>query len=429
MSDPVGPTGATGPVRSGDPGPGAGALARRLRYLGGFERADPGEGGAPAGPAGARSRRGGRPPVARALSGWDRVGELTWRRLVRRENPLEGEPLSEFLLPPGYRAEDLLFFDTETTGLSGGAGNYVFLFGSARLEGRELVSEQLFLGDFPGEPEFLEALAERLRQHRLFLSYNGRAFDAPLLKSRFVLNRMEFELERQEDLLFWARRLWRRWLPNCSLGSVEREILGIERPEDVPGWEVPGIYLSYLATGEETRLPLVMEHNLQDVLSLVRLYGHLNGLLGCERLPAGADGAALGSYLLRLGQRRGASVLRESFSAGDQRAGRALSLHYKRLGEWERAASLWEGMVGERSLFAAVELAKYHEHRRRDPRTALRWVGAAEAWGLPLSREERTALAHRRRRLERKCTGRDEAPGPAKGGARGDGAGGTPQRW
>jgi len=402
------------PLKPPDPAPGEGSLARRLRYLGvrGGESPRAAGGGARPRTGKAARRREARAPEA--LRGWERLGELTWRRRVHRENPLAGQELSELLLPPGYSAEDLLFFDTETTGLSGGAGSYVFLFGSARLAGEELICEQLFLGDFPGEPEFLRALAGRLEAHRLFLSYNGRAFDAPLLKTRFVLNRMPFDLGRQEDLLFWARRLWRRSLPDCSLGSVERGVLGIQRTQDVPGWEVPGIYLNYLANGADDRLSLVMEHNLQDVLSLARLYVHVNRLLRLEELPVDADGASLGSYLLRAGQGQGVPILHKSFSAGDQRAGRALSLHYKRQGQWPRAVALWEAMTQERSVFAAVELAKYHEHRLHDPRGALEWVRRIDSWDRPLSGEERAELAHRRRRLERKCPAESSGAEPAE---------------
>ena len=382
-----------------------GALARRLRYLG--ARQPPSGGGGIPSPQGEHPRRGapGRDAerLERVLEGWERIGELTWRRLVRSENPNAGGEVSQLLLPEGYASEQLLFFDTETTGLSGGAGSHVFLFGSARFEAQELVCEQLFLADFPGEPEFLQNVARRLEGHRLFLSYNGRAFDAPLLKTRFVLNRMPFGLERQEDLLYWARRLWRRSLPDCSLSTIERRILKVERVRDIPGWEVPGIYLGFLAGSEDERLSLVMEHNLQDVLSLARLYGHVNRLLLDGEVPDGTDGAALGSHLLRAGQRRGEAVLHEVFCAGDQRAGRALSLHYKRLGQWQRAVALWEAMAGERSVFAAVELAKLHEHRLRDPAGALEWVRRIAAWNLPLSAEERALLVRRRQRLERKC--------------------------
>jgi len=354
--------------------------------------------------------------------GWEQAGRHTLRRQLHFPSPLAASGVSEYLLPRGYGRSDLLFFDTETTGLSGGAGNSIFLMGMAWIEGERLRVEQVFMKDFPGEAEFLSLLAERLNRHRVFVSYNGRAFDAHLLRTRFLLNRMSIQLEQQTDLLYWSRRLWRRTLPDCSLGTVEREILGIRRELDVPGFEVPGIYLEYLRSGRPGRLDAVLEHNLQDVRSLVELLVVVNSIL-CSRdgtaaagppeagtggstttAPARrADRTALGSFFLSREEQWGVELLKQSFSAGDEGAGRALSLYYKRAGAWPQAVDLWKQMAGKRrSLFAAVELAKYFEHRERDLELALEWVQTILTWRLPLQRRTRGELSHRRRRLLQK---------------------------
>jgi uncharacterized protein YprB with RNaseH-like and TPR domain len=338
------------------------------------------------------------------LEGWERTGELTYRRAVSFDNPLAGEPISEHLLPRGLSAGDLLFFDTETTGLSGGAGTLVFLVALGRLAGDRLEVEQFFLADYPGEPEFLRQLAPALGSAGQFISYNGRTFDAPLLAGRFALNRLSLALRGHNDLVYWARRLWRRALGDCSLGSIEREVLGVERFEDVAGVEVPAIYQEYLRRGWSPRLPLVWEHNSQDVRSLALLFARLNRLLGREEAPARIDLASLGSWLVSAGSpERGLELLRRSYEDGDSRAGRELSLHLKRAGRWEEAVEIWcELAANRRSLFAAVELAKHAEHRERDPRGALAWVERAQSWGLPLDGRARLELALRRARLERR---------------------------
>jgi uncharacterized protein YprB with RNaseH-like and TPR domain len=371
------------------------AMARRAEAPGAAEAVqEPGEAAAAGG------SRGG--PFA--APSWEPAGEYTFRRCMRLPDLLRGSRLSELLLPPGYAPEDLLFFDTETTGLSGGAGNLAFLVGLAGIEDGELYLEQLFLRDFPGEKEYLALVEQRLRRRRLFVSYNGRAFDAHVLQARFLLNRMALSLERQEDLLYWVRRLWRRRLADCSLGTVEREVLGVCREADVPGYEVPAIYLAYLRTGEPGRLEQVLEHNLQDTLALVRLFAAINGVLEEGRTPEaldGVDAAALGGYLLGQGRRRGAEVLAAAFGLGDELAGRRLSLYYKRGGDWDRAEAVWREMLRRRrSYFAGVELAKYLEHRRRDPLQALRWVREMLGWGPPLDPGVRRDLARRRERLE-----------------------------
>lgn len=336
--------------------------------------------------------------------GWGTAGEYTMRRQLQFPSPLQEARISEFLLPPGYNPSDLLFFDIETTGLSGGAGNSAFLVGLAWIDGQVLATEQIFLKDFPGEGEFLSVLGQRLGRHRVFVSYNGRAFDAHVLRTRFLLNRMELTLEQQTDLLYWSRRLWRRTLPDCSLGTVEREILGIVRGVDVSGFEVPGIYLQYLSSGQPGRLDAVLEHNLQDVRTLADLLATINTILvSRKKTPEAAvraDRAALGSFILSRDERWGVELLKGSFASGDEGAGRALSLYYKRRGAWREAVDLWKQMASKRkNMFAGIELAKYFEHRERDPEQALAWVRIVLSWQLPLDRRLRSELSLRRQRL------------------------------
>src|SRR5690242_8985814 len=119
---------------------------------------------------------------------WKREGEFLFRRRQLFEGRGVGvwpEPFS----PEVSSAEDLVFFDTETTGM-GGAGTVIFLFGAAWCEGPDLAVEQLFLSDFPGEPEFLMAVREILNRFRLFVSYNGKTFDTYVMKTRFLMNRI-----------------------------------------------------------------------------------------------------------------------------------------------------------------------------------------------------------------------------------------------
>jgi uncharacterized protein YprB with RNaseH-like and TPR domain len=353
---------------------------------------------------------GGRPEPAAGgagagFEGWERTGELTYRRAASFDNPLAGEPISEHLAPRGLSAGDLLFFDTETTGLSGGAGTLVFLVALGRLAGDRLEVEQFFLADYPGEPEFLQQLAPALRSAGQFVSYNGRTFDAPLLAGRFALNRLSLSMRGHNDLVYWARRLWRRTLGDCSLGSIERQVLGVRRGQDVAGHEVPGIYLDYLRRGWSARLPLVWEHNLQDVRSLAALFARLNRVLSGRELPQSADLASLGGWLLAAGNaERGLELLRRSLAEGDERAGRVLGLHLKRAGRWQEAAEVWQKLACDRrSLLAAVELAKHAEHRLRDPLEALAWVRQVLDWGLPLEARARRELALRLARLQRKA--------------------------
>jgi len=382
--------------------PGTYRLKKRLGYLQPARAA----GGASAGGASAGIPAGMNAGKLPPGGGWERVGEYTYRRQVRRRLPASGgykAGFSPYLVPPGTETDRLMVYDTETTGLSGGAGSLIFLMGTGWLEKEEACYEQIFLADFPGEPQFLQLVAERLSKADLLVSYNGKGFDSHLLRTRFAMAGSAFDLGKQLDLLYWARRLWKRIMGDCSLGNIERSVLGVRRGPDIPGYEIPGVYLNYLRRGEEQRLGLVFDHNIQDLDSLFRLLFLCNQILTSPESPVTADQTALGSYLLARMDSRGAARLERGFREGDQRAGRVLSLFYKRQQRWGEAAAVWEEMTAEsRSLFAVVELAKYYEHRRREPGSALDYVETALRWNLPLIPGERWELEKRKRRLQQK---------------------------
>jgi len=185
-------------------------------------------------------------------------------------------------------------------------------------------------------------------------------------------------------------------LPECGLTAVEQAVLGIRRARDIPGAEGPDAYFEYLRRGEIGRMPLVFEHNRQDLLAMVRLLDHVEALVAGRVEPEGVDVTALGAWLLERGEERGVGLLRRAHEAGDPLAGRLLGQHYKRRREWDRAVEVWERMAATRNAHAAVELAKYAEHRLRTPERALAWLDSA--WSEVL-RYRRDDAVRRRTRL------------------------------
>ncbi len=177
----------------------------------------------------------------------------------------------------GFDRDSALFFDVEATGLSRGAGTFAFLIGLAWFEGDHLILEQL-LAEHPGqERAALHRFLSRLQERSHFVSYNGKSYDVSVLQSRLVVNRF---MERQEaelrirphlDLLHTGRRLWRGTLPNHRLGTLETHLLGLDRVGDVAGAVVPHLYFAWLNTGDTAGLKKVIDHNRQDVLSMVSL--------------------------------------------------------------------------------------------------------------------------------------------------------------
>jgi uncharacterized protein YprB with RNaseH-like and TPR domain len=333
---------------------------------------------------------------------WKREGEFLYRRRQYFAGRGVGVWPGSFS-PEACAAEELVFYDTETTGLSGGAGSMIFLFGAAWCEGADLAVEQLFLSDFPGEPEFLLAVRELLKPFRAFVSYNGKTFDSHLLRTRFLMNRIEWDAGPQVDLLHHARRLWKTVVGNCSLRSLESRVLGFTRELDVAGEDIPLIWLEFLRAARPGSLPAVFDHNVMDVVSLARLYGVIGALLGGSPPETPIDERALGTWMIRAGAPAGASILEEAFRQGNEQAGIALALHHKRLHEWDRAAEVWERLLaGARSLLAAVELAKHHEHRTRSYEAAIDLVEKVLSWNLPLDLRSRREIFKRRERLQRK---------------------------
>ena len=221
------------------------------------------------------------------LSGWDSAGYMALRR-----DRTGGE---QFRLPvsmpeaagavmPGIGAayENLLFFDLETTGLSGGAGTVAFLAAFGRLVFEKKASRtasvytlkitQYLLLDYPGENDFIAALLSEFADNTVMVSYNGKTFDSQILKTRCLMNGIKPPEYRHADLLHPARRLWKKILPDCSQGTIETNILGIDRTGDIPGFMAPEAWFSFLKDGNAGLLFGICDHNRRDISGLASIF-------------------------------------------------------------------------------------------------------------------------------------------------------------
>jgi hypothetical protein len=321
------------------------------------------------------------------------------------------------------------FVDTETTGLSLGAGTYTFLIGIGTCEPEEFVVRQFFMRN-PGEEHAqLHLVEEALGNCTGIVSFKGRAFDLPLIQSRFILARMPFPLAGAPhlDLLPPARRIWRAHHGSCSLGNLERNVLGYWRTaEDVPGWMIPDIYRDYYRTGiAGDLLARVFYHNLEDITSMAALGARMAGVLRPsfpstrEQQLHELEWLSLARYYEELSwDEAGIAAYRAALDgslANPDRlhALRGLSYLYKRTERRAEAVALWEEWIGSVSgdeITPYVELAKHHEWHTGDLAAARGWAGwalqIAERWSDDRAREEaRVQLRHRLSRLERKLSG------------------------
>jgi uncharacterized protein len=313
----------------------------------------------------------------------------------------------------GFDLSRAVFLDTETTGLAGGTGTAAFLVGLGFVEGDRFRVRQYFMRDYHEEPALLRGLAGDLRRFAHVVTFNGKQFDLPLLETRFQLIRERFPLAgaRHLDLLHPARRLWKRRLASCTLQALEQDLLGLHRHGDLPGADIPRLYFDYVRRRDARAMARIFRHNRTDVVSLAALT-----VLACqwveeERADDPRDVLSLARVLERAGrmERSEAQYRRALATArGDDRLESLVRLaaRRQRAGDAGGAAALWEEAAGQGHPRAWRELAIHHEHRRRDPLSALRAVDRALAALGQGPGTLRADLRHRRSRLLAKVNGR-----------------------
>jgi len=324
------------------------------------------------------------------------------------------------------KPDDFVFLDTETSGLSGGTGTYAFMVGAGRFENDGFHLEQFFMRDPGEEPALLEALTNFLAPTSVLVTYNGKSFDTPLLQTRYRLHHMPVPFKEMIhlDLLHLARRLWRDRLPSRTLKYIEENVLGLPRTdEEVPGYEIPYLYFDYLRSRDARPLASVFYHNNMDIVSLASMLNHMNHMLAQpleKEIEHGLDRIALAKLYEDLGRWDLAASLyerglQEALPELDfNQALKRLSILQRRRGDMESAVELWKKAAQEGHIYAHIEIAKHHDHRLRDPETALQWTLSArqiveQDAEMPeyMRRHWLEEVDHRLQRLVRK-TGRIE---------------------
>ncbi len=314
-----------------------------------------------------------------------------------------------------------VFLDTETSGLAGGAGTIVLLTGVGTFEEDAYVVRQYFARNPAEERAYLPDLARFIAQRSGLITFNGRAFDWPLLRSRFILSGVEPPDESPHiDLLHPARRLWRPRLGACNFGNLERRILGHRRSGlDIPSYLIPGLWFEFArGRGRVQEMESVLYHNQEDVVSMVPLARIIAATLAGEMEPHPDDLLALGRAWQRAGDIEAAErAYRRALDAQLPPSARAqvmreLALLLKRSQRGDEAAIWWRALADMRladDVEALVELAKYHEWHTGEIEKARAWtleaIARAESWSTRYRREDiLAALHHRLQRLEKKLS-------------------------
>jgi len=327
--------------------------------------------------------------------------------------------LCALLRDPNFAAVDLtraLYLDTETTGLAGGTGTVAFLVGLARFDDGVLCVEQLIVPQLGSETPVLARLAERIAAASCIVTYNGKSFDWPLLRTRFVLARLPVpELPPHIDLLHVCRRVWKPRLPSLRLPDMEREVLCFEREDDLPGSEIPARYFEFLRGGSPDRLVPVLEHNQNDLIALSALLGAvLEHFDRARPLPHPRDALSFARLALAAGDLASAELFGDhALEHAETESDRFAALTFRaalerQRGDTPRAIALLSSALGcapgpEQRAAVHFKLAKLYEHEVGDLARALAHARGTEPVEGPLLHGRRLG------RLVRRLLRQDEA--------------------
>jgi uncharacterized protein YprB with RNaseH-like and TPR domain len=311
-----------------------------------------------------------------------------------------------------------LFLDLETTGLSGGVGVIPFLVGLGYFRDDRFEVSQFFLGELAEEERLIRELGQFFAQmdFRSVVTFNGKAFDLPLLETRFILHREVLPLSGLPhlDFLFSARSLWSHKHESCRLYHLAQQILEADRAEDIPSAEIPHRYFEFLRTGEFSLIEPILYHNQEDLLSLLGVVISGAAVFSEEKegeLEPAADAMDLfgaAKLLERTGEsERSAQFMRRALEGRLSQeiavlAKMKLASHFKKNRDWAKAISLWQEMKPLNQVTCYRELAIYYEHRERDYKKATQIAEEGLTAASGTSRNLEKDFSHRLERLKHK---------------------------
>ncbi|MES9742821.1 ribonuclease H-like domain-containing protein, partial [Priestia megaterium] len=308
---------------------------------------------------------------------------------------------------------DLFFFDTETTGLSTGTGTTIFLLGYSQVLKDKIILRQYLLPSPSAELALYYYFLKDVEKFSTSVVYNGKSFDWPHVKTRHTLLRDHLpKLPKfgHFDLLHASRRLWKHKMSSVKLANVEKEILGIERVDDIPGFLAPMIYFDFIETKNPRGLFDIMKHNEHDILSLITLYIHLSKHLLTSEEFTEKEIYEVARWYEQLGENKHAFSLYQGVAEKEkeehEKAQLAMAYHYKKEKSWKEAVDMFEPLVqtceGDVAIEALVELAKIYEHRLKDVHQALLYTElASEKWNQLRGMTKKTSKEALEKRLLR----------------------------
>ncbi len=295
-------------------------------------------------------------------------------RIGHGEARIDDDTINAALEYFGCARGPTVFMDTETTGLAGGTGTLVFLLGLGRVAADTLQINQYFLSAVGGESTLLAHAQNFLDGAQTLVTYNGKGFDHPLLKTRYHLARIAdpFAALHHLDLLYTTRRAYAKRWPDCRLKTAEVRMLGFRRAGDIPGSEIPSIWFDWMRRGSTALLPRVLQHNRWDIVSLAELLPMLHRCY-LDPVNSGANIIATMKHCPAQpsGRQRGYDYLLNNRAHLDDEALMELARLARQQRNWALATGIWDDLMTKGNPEAIERLAKYYEHVARDYDRAL----------------------------------------------------------
>ncbi len=271
--------------------------------------------------------------------------------------------------------QNSLAMDTETSGLSVNSASFVFMIGMGYFSQDQYIVDQLILPDLIYEKAFLYQIESIFARFPILLTYNGKSFDIPMIRSRCHFHMIpDFCTGNHHiDLLPIARKFWKKTLPNCRLATIEQEVLRIQREEqEVPGFMAPELYREFLNTSDGSVLTGIAYHNEIDVLSLSAFLLLLNQISQTGK----HDPDLLSDYSLSSPDFYRSSIMSDpdeidialllnnpSFSNHDKQK---IAGKYLKNGSLDNALKIFSTLADEGDLKSCLQVARLYEKERKD---------------------------------------------------------------
>ncbi|GKX66782.1 ribonuclease H-like domain-containing protein [Inconstantimicrobium mannanitabidum] len=136
-------------------------------------------------------------------------------------------------------------------------------------------------------------------------TFNGIAFDEPFINARLKKYNIDEVSYKNHYDFYRILQPYTKGLGSkgCSLKSFE-ELVGISRIDEIDGKECRDKFLLYLEQQDETLVKAIIQHNLEDVLELPKLFLILNKIKSENILRDDALSINEIRYISRLIQKR-----------------------------------------------------------------------------------------------------------------------------